>query len=137
MARKDAISKLKDTLVHRRNALRRALAGDLSLLQELHQQKTGDILDAAADTVQDELNSQILEVESRELAAIEEAIERAERGDYGICEDCGKPIPLTRLRAIPYATDCISCRRKSEMSNDQDGTVRWNRIFEDAEVDSV
>jgi len=137
MARKDAISKLKDTLVHRRNALRRALAGDLSLLQELHQQKTGDILDAAADTVQDELNSQILEVESRELAAIEEAIERAERGEYGICEDCGKPIPLTRLRAIPYATDCIACRRKSEMTNDREGSLQWNRIFEDAEVDSI
>ncbi|TWT79296.1 General stress protein 16O [Planctomycetes bacterium CA13] len=137
MARKDAILKLRETLLHRRNALRRALAGDLSLLQELHQTKTGDVLDAAADTVQDELNSQLLEVESRELTAIEDALTAMDQGEYGDCEGCGKPIPLTRLRAIPYATDCIACRRKSEMSNGSHGKVTWNRVFEDVEVDSM
>ncbi|WP_442511014.1 TraR/DksA family transcriptional regulator [Novipirellula sp. SH528] len=137
MPRKDALLKLRENLIRRRDALSRALAGDLSLLQELHQQKTGDVLDAAADTMQDELNSQLLEVESRELSAIEEAIVRMEQGQYGDCVDCGKPIPLTRLRAIPYATDCIGCRRKSEMSSGTTGVVSWNRVFEDAEVDSV
>ncbi|TWU23998.1 RNA polymerase-binding transcription factor DksA [Novipirellula galeiformis] len=137
MSRKEAILNLRENLVRRRDALARALAGDLSLLQELHQQKTGDMLDAAADTMQDELNSQLLEVESRELSAIEEAIARMEQGLYGDCIDCGKPIPLTRLRAIPYATDCINCRRKSEMSSGGSGTGNWNRIFEDAEVDPV
>ncbi|GAA4457745.1 MULTISPECIES: TraR/DksA family transcriptional regulator [Novipirellula] len=137
MPRKDALLKLRENLIRRRDALSRALAGDLSLLQELHQQKTGDVLDAAADTMQDELNSQLLEVESRELSAIEEAIVRMEQGGYGDCVDCGKPIPLTRLRAIPYATECIACRRKSEMSSGTAGAVSWNRVFEDAEVDSV
>ncbi|TWU34986.1 TraR/DksA family transcriptional regulator [Novipirellula artificiosorum] len=137
MARKDAILKLRETLVRRRDALRRALAGDLSLLQELHQTKTGDVLDAAADTVQDELNSQLLEVESRELTAIEDAIEAMKRGEYGNCTDCGKPIPLTRLRAVPYATDCIGCRRKSELSSDDSGGASWNRVFDNMEVDSV
>ena len=138
MARKDAIEKLRDTLMRRREALRRALAGDLSLLQELHQEKTGDVLDAAADTVQDELNSQLIEAESRELAAIDDALARIERGRYGQCEACGKAIPLTRLRAIPYAVDCIGCRRKAEKRNGiSDGSMAWNRVFENAEVDSI
>ena len=65
MARKDAIGKLRDVLVRRRDALRKAMAGDLSLLREMRDQGPWDVLDAAVDTAQDELNSQLLEVESR------------------------------------------------------------------------
>lgn len=137
MSRKESLSKLRATLVRRRDALRRALDGDLSLLQELHQQRTGDPLDAAADTVQDELNSQLIEVESRELHAIEDAIHRMNQGQYGQCEDCGKAIPISRLRAVPYATDCIGCRRKAEMGSGGAGAVSWNRVFDQAEIDSV
>ena len=107
------------------------------LLQELHQQKTGDVLDAAADTVQDELNSQLLEVESRELHAIEEAIARMDQGLYGDCDTCGKSIPISRLRAVPYATDCIGCRRKAESQRKSGGAVTWDRVFDNAEMDSV
>ncbi len=137
MSRKDAIEKLRETLVRRRDALRRALSGDLSLLQELHQAKTGDVLDAAADTVQDELNSQLIEAESRELNAIDDAIARIEQGVYGKCDACGKAIPLSRLRAVPYATDCIGCRRKAESRSNAAGVVSWNRVFDNAEVDSM
>ncbi|QDT01732.1 General stress protein 16O [Rubripirellula lacrimiformis] len=137
MPRNESIKKLRDQLVRRRDALHRALEGDLSLLRELHQEKTGDILDAAADSVQDELNSQLIEAESRELTAINDAITRFDQGCYGDCEGCGKPIPLTRLRAIPYATDCIDCRRKAENRNGSGSSVLWNRVFDSAEVDPV
>ena len=136
MSRKDAIKKLHEQLIRRRDALHSALEGDLSLLRELHQERTGDVLDAAADTVQDELNSQLIEAESRELTAINEALDRIKRGVYGNCESCGKPIPLTRLRAIPYATDCIGCRRQAETRNASGSAVLWNRVFDTAEVDS-
>jgi DnaK suppressor protein len=137
MSRKEAIKSLRETLVRRRDALRRALKGDLSLLQELHQQKTGDVLDAAADTVQDELNSQLLEVESRELNAIEEALARMDQKRYGDCDTCGKAIPISRLRAVPYATDCIACRRAAESKRNAGGAVTWNRVFDNIEIDSV
>ena len=136
MSRKESNKKLRDQLVRRRDALQRALEGDLSLLRELHQEKTGDVLDAAADTVQDELNSQLIEAESRELSAIHEALTRIKVGSYGNCESCGKPIPLTRLRAIPYATDCIGCRRQAETRSNGGAAVLWNRVFDNAEVDS-
>ncbi|SMP63425.1 transcriptional regulator, TraR/DksA family [Neorhodopirellula lusitana] len=138
MPRQETLKKLRITLVRRRDALRRALAGDLSLLRELHQQKTGDPLDAAADTVQDELNSQLVEVEARELAAIEEAIDKFETGNYGDCEDCGKPIPLNRLKALPYASECIECKRKSELGDSGEGTkTPWNRMYDMTEADSL
>ena len=76
MARKDALFNMRQILIKRRDALRNALAGDLSLLKELRAQTAGDVVDAALDSAQDEISSQLAEVESRELARIENALER-------------------------------------------------------------
>lgn len=112
--RKEALVKLKEVLLLRREALRRALDGDISMLQSLSQEG-GDVMDAAMDTAQDEISSQLVEVESRELSQIEEALARFKDNNYGDCEVCDKPIPLARLQAVPYATTCIECARKMEM----------------------
>ena len=96
---------------------------------------TGDVLDAVADTVQAELNSQLLEVESRELKAIDDAIERLDAGEFGDCQGCGKAIPLSRLRAVPYATECIDCHRlKEKKKSHPSATI--NRVF-DSQQSSV
>ena len=116
MARKDALSNLRAILIRRRDALRSALAGDLSLLKELRSESPGDVIDAAYDTAQDEISSQLAEVESRELASIENALERIKAGVYGLCEVCNCKIPMARLNALPYATMCISCQRELERS---------------------
>lgn len=49
------------------------------------------------------------QTESEILNATEEALARIEAGTYGHCEECGAPIPLRRLRAIPYTARCIDC----------------------------
>lgn len=112
-SRDEFISKIKDILLRRRDALRKALAGDLSLLKEL-EQTSGDVVDFALDSVQDELSSQLAEVESRELASIDKALERIKEGNYGECEGCSTTIPIARLQALPYATLCIKCQRELE-----------------------
>src|SRR5215470_7780286 len=114
MARKDALFNMRQILIKRRDALRKALAGDLSLLKELRQQTSGDVVDAALDSAQDEISSQLAEVESRELANIENALERMRDGQYGQCEGCNHAIPSARLQALPYATMCIQCQREAE-----------------------
>jgi len=114
MARKESMQSLRAILVRRRDALRSALAGDLTLLKELRSESPGDVIDAAYDSAQDEISSQLAEVESRELASIENALERMNDGTYGQCEVCGGRIPLARLDALPYATMCIGCQREME-----------------------
>ncbi len=101
--------------------LRKALAGDLSLLKQLREQTGGDVVDAALDAAQDEISSQLAEVESRELANIERALVRIKSGTYGECEVCGERIPLARLNALPYATSCIECQRAAETSGGAGG----------------
>ena len=39
---------------------------------------------------------------------------RKAAGQYGICAECGRPIPKARLAARPHATLCIECQRARE-----------------------
>ncbi|HEX9654896.1 MAG TPA: TraR/DksA C4-type zinc finger protein [bacterium] len=52
--------------------------------------------------------------EGRFLYHIEQAIERIEKGTYGLCHECGKPIGKERLEAVPHARLCITCKSKEE-----------------------
>ena len=45
----------------------------------------------------------------RELAEIEAALTRIQEGRYGTCLNCGGPMGLQRLRAIPEARYCVAC----------------------------
>jgi len=131
MARKDAIYAMREILITRRDALRQALAGDLSLLKELREQTSGDVVDAALDSVQDEISSQLAEVESRELASIENALERMRNGQYGLCEGCNTRIPVARLNALPYATFCIECQREAERNGGYGSSdADWGRVID-------
>lgn len=139
MSRKDAVQEMREVLMLRRDALRKALAGDLSTLKELREQSSGDVIDQALDSAQNELNSQLAEVESRELACIENALERMRGGQYGVCEGCSNKIPFARLSALPYATLCIECQREAERDGTAPGMefMDWGRINElggDADV---
>lgn len=44
---------------------------------------------------------------ARLAQAMEAALARIARGEYGICVDCGGPIELERLRLVPWATRCV------------------------------
>ena len=45
------------------------------------------------------------------LAQVGEAMERIEADVYGDCDQCGKPIPMARLEALPYTKFCIDCAK--------------------------
>ncbi len=51
----------------------------------------------------------VSEVVRRELAEIDAALIRIEEGRYGTCQNCGGPMGLQRLRALPEARYCIAC----------------------------
>jgi len=45
-----------------------------------------------------------------QLRLVEEALDRLDTGDYGICLSCDEPIADKRLRAIPWARYCVTCQ---------------------------
>jgi len=44
----------------------------------------------------------------------DEALEKLDHGDYGVCEACGEPIARDRLEAVPYAKLCLKCKTEEE-----------------------
>lgn len=50
----------------------------------------------------------------QKLAEIDYALRTAQKGTYGICERCGKPIDPERLAALPETTLCVKCKNDLE-----------------------
>jgi DnaK suppressor protein len=97
-------------------------------LSTLKQFKKGDEVDVAIDSAQTEISSHLAETESRELAAVEAALERIREGNYGRCEGCGGKIPKARIEALPYATLCINCQREMEETGELANRPDWSRL---------
>ena len=85
----------------------REASGDLSSYT-LH------MADMSADTYERELFMDLASSEQAVLYQIDEALKRFEEGTYGTCQQCGKLITLSRLKAVPYTSLCISCQRVKE-----------------------
>ena len=50
-----------------------------------------------------------------QLRLVEEALDRLNAGDYGICLGCEEPIAEKRLLALPWARYCVACQESVGM----------------------
>lgn len=101
--------------------VRRAqLQGDVTELQneafsdETQQVSTNHLADGAFEQYEQEFALSMIENETEELKEIARAIEKIDRGEYGVCESCGIDISIERLRVMPYTRICIHCREEFE-----------------------
>ena len=69
----------------------------------------GDRADVATLRSDEQLSEALEAAKARRLAALDHALERAARGSFGICDQCGDRIAVARLRALPGSTLCIRC----------------------------
>lgn len=72
--------------------------------------------DMASEVYEVEKNYALKDNEKNILRQIEDALQKIENGNYGICENCGEPIEEERLEAIPYTTLCSSCAKEKDLS---------------------
>ena len=64
----------------------------------------------------------MLRIRDRErklIFKIQEALQRLDVGDYGICEECGEEIGIERLKARPVTTLCIECKSNQESKKER------------------
>ena len=74
--------------------------------------RQGDMADQASGNNEVHIQLKLKQTDAKILQAIEEALERLQRGTYGVCRDCGEPIAAARLNAIPWTRVCIVCKEK-------------------------
>jgi RNA polymerase-binding protein DksA len=76
-----------------------------------------DLADVASSTFEREKGLALESSVQQMLAQVEEALVRIEEGTYGICQRCGNPIDVARLRVLPFATLDIRCKELEEKAN--------------------
>lgn len=67
---------------------------------------------AAATAERSEMLAFIEKARDR-LAEVDAALEKMDRGTYGVCDTCGGPIPEARLEARPLSVQCVECAARS------------------------
>jgi RNA polymerase-binding protein DksA len=70
--------------------------------------------DLASETFEREKDLAIGESVQGLLNQVLIALEKVDRGTYGICDACSKPIKKARLNALPFATLCVECQDRIE-----------------------
>lgn len=114
------LDEMRKVLLEKRAEIRGTISHSERNLQSGEGHHLADMEDLASDASDEATAFEILEIERRELDQIERALEALEEGTYGACEECGDSIGKDRLRALPFATMCIDCKREAESRSDDD-----------------
>ncbi|HMM78596.1 MAG TPA: TraR/DksA family transcriptional regulator [Pyrinomonadaceae bacterium] len=72
--------------------------------------ETPDPVDLAVRNYSKNVLLAVSENDSKQIALIDEALERLENDEYGHCQNCEKAINAKRLAAIPWARYCLDCQ---------------------------
>lgn len=78
--------------------------------QEGGDKEAPDLGDRALSTVIRDLSYQLSATERNIMRRIDEALDRIDRGQFGVCVECEKKVQIGRLEAVPWARHCIECQ---------------------------
>lgn len=98
----------------RKEILESIAAEDEDFRGMIHAMGIKDLGDIAADDIASKKMEALNQHAANRLKSVEAALTRLKNGRYGVCLQCGAIIPEERLRAIPYAVLCVSCKSGEE-----------------------
>ena len=105
---------LRGLLLEARSRLLRTVATTDDELASLVAQDAGGLIETSSRGAAEDALSRLEGRERHALDEIRAALGRLETGDFGVCEVCRRPIPVPRLRAMPWARACVACQSLGE-----------------------
>jgi DnaK suppressor protein len=94
------------------------LASDLATIEKQEDRRDGSrpqygkrIGDHTSDALETRRNAAASDTLRLQLAEARRAVAKLDEGSYGRCDGCGGPIGAERLDAMPWAAECVECRR--------------------------
>ncbi|MFD2613094.1 TraR/DksA C4-type zinc finger protein [Paenibacillus gansuensis] len=118
---KEQLNTLKGRLASERADLENMIEENNDTVREGMLEATGDLSaydnhpgDSGTETFEKSMDLSMNVHWQENLGEIDQALERMEEGTYGVCEECGKPIPYERLEAMPAARCCIDHADRSD-----------------------
>ena len=113
---REEFSTIRTNLEQRRQSIQAKIA-ETKTPQTGEDVMRGDSLDIASSARDREITFMLKSRELDELRAVEDAIDRIDADDYGICASCEDPIEIKRLEAVPWARFCRACQEEMENRN--------------------
>lgn len=121
------LSKLKKLLIEEKHSLEKRQTSDEEFMDRGSLRDSVDELstvdnhpaDLATELYEREKDLSLKVHHEDELAKVNAALERLEKGTYGVCEVCKEPIPYDRLVAIPYTSFCIEHAEAKDVPSDR------------------
>lgn len=102
---------MKNELLRSRQDIEERLQKLKNHIQHVDTDNDPDFEEQAVQNANDDVVNELSDSLKLQLSEINLALNRIDKGTYGICSSCGEEISSERLNAIPYTTSCKQCMR--------------------------
>lgn len=111
--------KKKSVYKDRLQKIRAELMGDMGKTiktssEEENTQQVPDTADSATQSYDSQLLLMLGEQGWEKLKLVDQALGKLQSQEFGICDQCEKPIPEARLNLVPFAQYCVECLNQIE-----------------------
>jgi len=105
---------LKTILTQQKQSILQQLDEEIRKGRENELDEGLDTYDLASDERDQEISLLLGDRDRDKLRAIDEALERIEEGEYGLCEQCEEEIGQGGLETLPFTRLCVACQEQVE-----------------------
>jgi DnaK suppressor protein len=126
--RKAFLKKMRTTLTRQKQQILQQLDEEIREGKENELDEGMDTYDLASEERDREISLILGDRDRDKLQAIEDALDRIEEGEYGLCEQCEEEIAQARLEALPFTRLCVACQEQLEKK------ARFQRRVDDDSV---
>jgi DnaK suppressor protein len=109
---------LRRKLLEKKEAIVSKLSRTVAESKEVETDIARDVADKAESSYTKEFLLSLSDTDRDQLIHIDQALRSLERGNYGICQSCGRPITKKRLEALPWSVHCLDCQQKIESGSE-------------------
>jgi DnaK suppressor protein len=124
-AREKFLESARENLLEMKQKLLSEIESELRAEREGNKDEGMDTYDLASEERDREINFILSDRERVKLQQIDDALQRLDDGNYGVCESCGLEIGEERLVAMPFSRLCRDCQQ------DQEREAKSQRRFDD------
>lgn len=110
----DPFEKVKEQLLKERRELLQEVNNSYETCREIGQDGVPDIGDMSSAAYSRDVLFNVSETQRQRVRDIDFALEQIEKGEYGICMECGEEISPRRMEVRPFSRYCIECKTDIE-----------------------
>ncbi len=109
-------AEVKKQLLDERQALFKEVQASYETCRELGQDGVPDIGDMSSVTYSRDVLFNLSATQKQRINDIDAALERIDKGEYGVCLECEEKISPRRMEVRPFSRYCIDCKTDIEKS---------------------